>query len=32
LGDIGVGGSIILKWMLEKQDVGLWIGIIWLRI
>jgi hypothetical protein len=27
-----VGGSIILKWMLEKLDGRAWTGLIWLRI
>jgi hypothetical protein len=23
---------LILKWILERQDVMVWIGLIWLRI
>jgi hypothetical protein len=29
--DQDVGGCIILKWFLERQD-GVWTGLIWLRI
>jgi len=32
LGDLGVDGSVILRWMFWKWDVGVWIGSIWLRI
>jgi hypothetical protein len=32
LGDLGIDGSIILKWTLEKQYVRLWTGFIWLMI
>jgi hypothetical protein len=28
----GVDGRIILKWMLEKWDLGAWTGPIWLRV
>jgi hypothetical protein len=28
----GVDGRIILKWILDKRDVGAWTGWIWLRI
>jgi hypothetical protein len=27
-----VGGRIILKWILEKEDGIVWIELIWLRI
>jgi hypothetical protein len=30
--DQGVGGWTILKWILEKQDRMIWIGLIWSRI
>jgi hypothetical protein len=30
--DKDVGGWGILKWILERQDVMIWIGFIWLRI
>jgi hypothetical protein len=30
--DQDVGGWTILKWMLERQDGMVWIGLIWLRI
>jgi hypothetical protein len=30
--DIGVGGKIILKWILEKYIGVLGTGFIWLRI
>jgi hypothetical protein len=30
--DLGVDGKIILKWILRKQDAGVWTGFIWLRI
>jgi hypothetical protein len=29
--DRNVGGRIILKWILEKQDWMVWTGFIWLR-
>jgi hypothetical protein len=31
-GDIDIGGRIILKWILEGYDGGVWTGLIWLRI
>jgi hypothetical protein len=27
-----VGGCIILRWILERYDGVLWIGLVWLRI
>ena len=30
--DPGLDGRIILKWILEKWDVGAWTRSIWLRI
>jgi len=32
LGDPGVDGRIILRWILRKWNVGLWTGSNWLRI
>jgi len=32
LGDPGVDGRIILRWIFRKWDVGVWTGSIWLRI
>jgi len=32
LGDPGLDGGIILRWILRKWDVGLWTGLKWLRI
>jgi hypothetical protein len=32
LEDPGVDGRIILRWMLRKWDVGVWIGSSWLKI
>jgi len=31
IGDPGVGGRIILRWIFRKWDVGVWIRSIWLR-
>ena len=28
----GVDGSIILRWVFRKCDVGVWTGSSWLRI
>jgi hypothetical protein len=30
--DLDVGGRIILKWILERQNGVVWTGSIWLRI
>jgi hypothetical protein len=30
--DLDVGGSVILRWILEKQYGILWTGLIWLGI
>ena len=32
LGDPGVDERIILRWIIRKQDVGVWTGLSWLRI
>ena len=32
LGDLGVDGRIIIRWVLRKWDVEVWIGSSWLRI
>jgi len=32
VGDAGVDGRIILRWIFRKWDVGVWTGSIWLRI
>jgi hypothetical protein len=32
LEDRGVGGRILLKWILGKYGLGIWIGFIRLRI
>jgi hypothetical protein len=31
LEDLGLGESIMLKWIFRQWDVGAWIGSIWLR-
>jgi hypothetical protein len=28
----GVDGWIILRWIFSKWDVGVWIGLNWLRV
>jgi hypothetical protein len=30
--DLDVGGWTLLKWILERSDGMVWIGLIWLRI
>ena len=30
--DPNIGGRIILIWICRKLDVGVWTGLIWLRI
>ena len=32
MGDSGVDWRIILRWIFRKWDVGVWTGLIWLRI
>jgi hypothetical protein len=32
LGDSGVDGTIILRWIFRKWGGGVWIGSSWLRI
>jgi len=32
LGDPGVDGDIILRWIFRKWDVGVWTVSSWLRI
>jgi len=32
LGDPGVDGNIILRWIFRKCDVEVWTQSIWLRI
>jgi hypothetical protein len=32
LKNVGIDGRIILKWILNEHDHGMWIGFIWLRI
>jgi hypothetical protein len=31
-GDPGLGGRIILGWIFRKWDLGVWPGLVWLRI
>jgi hypothetical protein len=30
--DPGIDGRIILRWIFRNLDVGVWTGLIWLRI
>jgi len=32
LEETGVDGTIILRWVFRKLDVGVWTGSCWLRI
>ena len=32
MGDKGIDGRIILRWIFRKWDVGPWTGLSWLRI
>jgi hypothetical protein len=32
LGDTDADGRMILKWILQKKDMRVWIGFIWLRV
>jgi len=32
LGDTGVDGNIIFRWIFKMWDVRLWTGSIWLRL
>jgi len=32
LGDPGIDGRIILRWIFRKWNVGVWTGSSWLRI
>jgi hypothetical protein len=32
LEDVGIGRSIILKWIVKKWDGEAWAGLIWRRI
>ena len=32
MGDPGIDGKIILRWIFMKWDVGVWTGLSWHRI
>ena len=31
MGDLDIGGRIVLKWILSKKDWRVWTGLMWLR-
>jgi hypothetical protein len=32
LGELGVVGRMALRWILNKEEMRVWIGFIWLKI
>jgi hypothetical protein len=31
LGDLGIDEGLMLRWILKKQSMTVWAGLIWLR-
>ena len=32
IGDEKIDNSMLLQWVIQKQDMGLWTTLVWIRI